>query len=111
MLTGWALVMVLFALFVSRLGFSWYLMTTIAMVSLVVERRFTLIVVILSFASFLLNAWDSASNEVVQMPMLFAGPRFSMQLLFVGASVLGLAVLEIARRARQRQAEYSIEQR
>jgi hypothetical protein len=111
MLAGWALVMVLFALFVSRLGFSWYLMTTIAMVSLVVDRRFTLIVVILSFVSFLLNAWDSASNEVVQMPMLFAAPRFSMQLLFVGVSVLGLAVLEIARRARQRQAEYSIEQR
>jgi hypothetical protein len=111
MLAGWALVMVLFALFVAKFGFSWYLMSTIAVASLVVERRFTLIIVILSFASFLLNAWDSASNEVVQMPMLFAAPRYSMQLLFVGLSVLGLAVLEIGRRARQRQAEYSIEQR
>ena len=87
------------------------LMTMIAVASLVVERRFTLIVVIFSFASFLLNAWDSASNEVVQLPMLFAAPRFSMQLLFAGVSVLGLALLEIGRRARQRHMEYSVEQR
>ena len=104
MLAGWALVMVLFALFITKLGFSWYLMTMIAVASLVVERRLTLIVVILSFASFLLNAWDSASNEVIQLPALSAAPRFSMQLLLVGASMLGLAVLEIARRARQRAA-------
>jgi hypothetical protein len=111
MLAGWALVMVLFALFVIKLGFSWYLMTLIAVVSLVVERRLTLIVIPLSFASFLLNAWDSASNEIVEMPMLFAAPRFWMQLLFIGASVLGLAVLEITRRARQRRVEYRVEQR
>jgi hypothetical protein len=110
MLAGWTLVMVLFALFVTKLGFSWYLMTMIAMASLVVEQRFTLIVVIFSFASFLLNAWDSASNEVVQLPMLFAASRFSMQLLFVGVSLLGLAVLEISRRARQRRVEYGVEQ-
>jgi hypothetical protein len=114
MLAGWAIVMLLFALFVSRIGFSWYLMTTIGVVSLVLERRITLVVVILSFVSFLLNAWDSASNEVVQLPMLFAAPRFSMQLLFIGACILGLAVLEIGWRLRQRQAdytEYSVEQR
>jgi len=111
LLAGWALVMVLFALFVTKLGFSWYLMTTIAVASLVMERRFTLIVVILSFVSFLLNAWDSASNETIQLPMLFAAPRFSMQLLFVGTSVLGLAMLEICLRARQRRVAYSVEQR
>jgi len=104
-------VMVLFALFIAKLGFSWYLMTTIAVASLVVERRFSLIIITLSFVSFLLNAWDSASNEIIHMPLLFAAPRFSMQLLFVALSVLGLAVLEIGRRARLRQVEYSIERR
>ncbi|MEP7188106.1 MAG: hypothetical protein ABI901_02810, partial [Roseiflexaceae bacterium] len=78
--------------------------------SLVVEQRFTLIVVLFSFTSFLLNSWDSASNEVVHLPMLFAAPRFSMQMLFVVVSVLGLAVLEIVRRARRRHMEYSVEQ-
>ncbi|MEO7911335.1 MAG: hypothetical protein ABIV47_16950 [Roseiflexaceae bacterium] len=109
MLSGWTLVMVLFALFVTKLGFSWYLMTMIAVASLAVERRFTPIVVLLSFVSFLLNALDTASNEVVQLPVLFTAPRFSMQLLFIGVSVLGLAVLEIAQRARQRRVEYSVE--
>ncbi|MDQ2995674.1 MAG: hypothetical protein M3R61_01270 [Chloroflexota bacterium] len=44
------------------------------------------------------------------MPMLFDAPRFSMQMLFVVVSVLGLAVLEIIRRARRRHMEYSVEQ-
>jgi hypothetical protein len=110
MLAGWMVVMVLFALFVTKFGFSWYLMTMIAVASLVLEQRFTLIVVLFSFVSFLLNTWDSASNEVIQLPMLFAAPRFSMQILFVGVCVLGLVVLELVRRARQRQVEYSVEQ-
>jgi alpha-1,6-mannosyltransferase len=111
MLAGWVLVMILFALLVTKLGFSWYLMTMIAAASLAVERRFVPIVIILSCASFFLNAWDSASNEIVRMPMLFPAQRLHMQLLFVCVCVLGLAVLEIGRRARQRHVEYSIEQR
>jgi hypothetical protein len=110
MLAGWVLVMVLFGLFVTKLGFSWYLMTMIAVASLAIERRFVPIVIILSCASFFLNAWDSASNEIMPMPMLFPALRFYMQLLFVSVCTLGLAALEIGRRARQRHAEYGIEQ-
>jgi hypothetical protein len=102
--------MVLFALFVAKFGFSWYLMAMIAVASLAVEWRFALIMIVLSCMSFFLNAWDSASNEVMQLPMLFSAPRFYFQLL-VTVCVLGLVVLEIGRRARQRHAEYSIEQR
>jgi hypothetical protein len=109
-LAGWTLVMVLFALFVTKFGFSWYLMAMIAMTSLAVDWRFALIGSILSCASFFLNVWDSASNEVMRLPMLFPAPRFYLQ-LFVSACALGLAVFEIGRRARQRFAEYSIEQR
>jgi len=54
LLAGWALVLVLLALMVTRLGFSWYLLTLIAVTSLVVERRLTLIVIALSFVSILL---------------------------------------------------------
>ena len=110
MLTGWALVMVLFALLATRLGFSWYLMTPIAVASLAARRRFVPIVIVLSGVSFFVNAWDSASNEIMQLPMLFPGPRFYLQLLFVSVCVLGVVVLAIGRRAQQRHAEYSIEQ-
>ena len=109
MLAGWTLVLVLFAMFVPKFGFSWYLMAMIAVASLALDWRLALIVIVLSCTSFFLNAWDSASNEVMQLPMLFPAPRFYLQ-LFVSVCVLGLAVLELGRRARQRQAEYSIEQ-
>ncbi|HEU5102006.1 MAG TPA: hypothetical protein VFU22_23450 [Roseiflexaceae bacterium] len=103
LLFGWALVLVLLALLVTKLGFSWYLLTLIALTSLVAEPRITLLVISLSFASFFMNAWDSASNDVIDLPMLFAAPRFYVQLLFVGASALGLAAFEFALRARQRR--------
>jgi hypothetical protein len=111
-LSGWALVLAPLALFLTKLGFSWYLMTLIAAAGLVVERRLALIVIALSFASFLLNAWDSASNEIMQMPRLFPAPRFYMQLLFACACGLGLAALEIVRRLRRRHdTRYGVEQR
>jgi hypothetical protein len=118
LLFGWTLVLLLLALLVTRLGFSWYLLTLIAVTSLVLERRITLIVIALSFASFFLNAWDTASNDVVQLPMLFPAPRFYLQVLFLSASVLALAALEFGRRTRQRRtkvgghsANYGIERR
>jgi hypothetical protein len=111
MVAGWALVMIMFALCVTRLGFSWYLMIMIAVASLAVGQRFVLIVIPLSCVSFFMNAWDSASNEVVQLPSLFPAPRLYMQLLLVSVGALGVAAWEIGRRSRQRQVEYGIEQR
>ncbi len=111
MLAGWVLVMLLFALFVTKLGFSWYLMTMIAVASVAVDWRFVPIVIVLSCASFFLNAWDNASNEVLKMPSLFPATRFYLQLLFVIICALGLAALEIGRRARQRHTDFGIEQR
>ena len=108
MLASWTLVMVLFAMLVTKFGFSWYLMAMIAVASAALDWRLALIVIVLSSASFFLNAWDSASNEVMQLPMLFPASRFYFQ-LFVGVCAVGLVVLEISRQAQQRHAEYSIE--
>jgi hypothetical protein len=110
MLAGWALVLILLTMFVTKLGFSWYLMAMIAMASLAGDWRVALVGMLLSCTSFFLNVWDSASNDIVQLPVLFPAPRFYLQ-LFVSMWVFGLAVLEIGRRARQRFAEYSIDQR
>jgi hypothetical protein len=112
LLFGWALVLAPLSLLLTKLGFSWYLMTLIGVAGLVAERRFALIVIVFSFASFLRNAWDTASNDIMQMPALFPAPRFYMQLLFVCVCGLGLAALEMARRLRRRQdASYGIERR
>jgi hypothetical protein len=111
MLSGWTVVMVLFALLVAKFGFSWYLMAMVGVASLAIEWRSALIVIMVSCVSFFLNTWDSASNEVVQLPVLSSASRFSMLLLFVSGCALGLAGLEIGRRVRQRRVEYSIDQR
>jgi hypothetical protein len=111
MLRGWALLMLLFALFLSRPAFSWYLITLIAVAGLAVEWRLALITILLSSVSFLMNAWDTASNETFQLPVLLALPRFPTYLLIICAVALGMAALEVGRRARQRQrSEYRLEQ-
>ncbi|HJZ46074.1 MAG TPA: hypothetical protein VKE41_02870 [Roseiflexaceae bacterium] len=111
-LAGWALVLALFAFFISRLGFSWYLITLIAVASLVAERWLASVVIIFSCVSFFLNAWDSASNETVQMPVLFSASRSYFHLLFGSMIVLTLLALEVGRRARQRnRPQYGVERR
>jgi hypothetical protein len=95
----WALVALLFSVFLSRLGFSWYLMTLIALVSLAKDWRMAAITLALSLVSFLLNAWDSASNDVVALPDLFALPRPALYALFM--ALVGLGVLAAAWRQRR----------
>lgn len=110
-LHGWAVLLLLFALFLSRVGFSWYLITLIGIVSLVAEWRITLMTIVLSALSYLVNAWDSAANETFDLPTLFALPRFPTYMLFVALIALGAAAAEIARRFRQRpRPEYQLEQ-
>jgi hypothetical protein len=118
LLSGWELVLLLMALLIMRLGFSWYLLTLIALTSLVVDRRITLILVVLSFASFFMNAWDSASNDVIDLPTLFPAPRLHLQMLLFCATMLGLAALEFMHRLHRRRAQirqptpnYGIERR
>jgi hypothetical protein len=112
MLRGWALLMLLFALFLSRLGFSWYLITVIGVASLAADWRIAMVTVLLSSVAYLMNAWDTASNETFDLPTLFALPRFPTYLLLVWLVAIGITVLEVARRIRQRHgAEYQLERR
>ena len=79
-------------------------MTLIALVSLAKEWRMALIALALSFASFFLNAWDSASNNTVALPDLFSLPRLVIYLLFMGT--VGLGVLMVVWRQRRIRARH-----
>lgn len=103
MLRGWAWLMLLFAVFLTRLGFSWYLMTLVALAALAAEWRLALTTIAVSFVSFLMNAWDWASNDVVRLPNISALPRFLIYLIFIGAIGLALVAIELARRNRQQR--------
>jgi hypothetical protein len=111
MLRGWAILMILFALFLSRIGFSWYLISVIGVASLAIEWRIALVMIPLSAIAYLANMWDSASNETVALPMLLALPRFPTYMLATAVIAFGVAAVEVARRARQRpRPEYQLEQ-
>jgi hypothetical protein len=94
-------VALLFSVFLTKLGFAWYLMTLIVLVSLAVEWRLALATTALSLASFVMNSWDSASNNVFPLPDLFRLPRVLIYLVFIGVVGLLIAVLALGRRIRQ----------
>jgi hypothetical protein len=101
LIRGWALVALLFSVFLTKLGFAWYLMTLIVLVSLAVEWRLALATTALSLASFVMNSWDSASNNVFPLPDLFRLPRVLIYLVFIGVVGLLIAALALGRRIRQ----------
>lgn len=96
----WALLALLFSLFLTRLGFSWYLLTLIALVAVAAEWRLALATVALSCGAFLMNVWDSASNGAFTLPDLFALPRFVMYLAFVAALAGAVLAVQLGRRGR-----------
>src|SRR5439155_901814 len=55
---SWAIVALYFSAFLTRIGYAWYLMTMIAVVSLATDWRLLLAAIALSLGAFFLNAWD-----------------------------------------------------
>lgn len=76
LLWGWALVLLYFSIFLTQLGFAWYLITLIAVVSLVPDWRIVSITVVLSFSAFLFNLKYSTFTKEFPAPELFALPGF-----------------------------------
>jgi len=88
---GWALTLAYFAVFVSELAYSWYLLVPIAVVSLAGWYNLALVMIPISAASFLLNLWESTSNRRFPLAELDA-PRVLAFMLMTG-SILGLVWL------------------
>ena len=99
----WALVALLFSILLTRLGFSWYLLTLIALVAVAAEWRLALATAALSCGAYLLNVWDSASNEVFALPNLFGLPRFVMYLMFVAGLAAAVLAVQLGRRGREQR--------
>jgi hypothetical protein len=91
LLRGWALVMVYFCLFLTKPGMPWYLLTLIALVSLVPEWRIVTIMVMLSCISLLFGSWYTASSRVFSLPNLFSLPSFFVYATLPLLTALGLA--------------------
>jgi hypothetical protein len=92
LLWGWALSLLYFSLFLTKLGFAWYLITLIAVVSLVPDWRIVSITVVLSLFALLFNLKYSTFTEEFPAPELFALPGF---FVYVAIPLL-MAILMIA---------------
>jgi len=92
LLWGWALVMLYFSFFLTKLGLAWYLITLLAIVSLVFDWRIVLLTGALSITSFLFNAWYTTFSRAFPAPDIFSVPPFLVYVL-VPLLIAGGAVL------------------
>jgi hypothetical protein len=86
LLRAWALLLLWFGLFLTHLGFAWYLMVLIALLAVVPDGRLRALGVLLSLGSLLLNLWDSTFTADFSVPEVLGVPR-----LFVYLAVPALA--------------------
>jgi hypothetical protein len=100
LLRGWGLLSVYFALFLVPLGLSWYLMAPIAIAALALDWRLLLLTGLLSFSSFLVNAWDSTSSSAFPLPDVAVSRGF-VYLAPVGLGLLLVLALLVRRGSRR----------
>ena len=112
-LRRWAILTFLLVLLLSKLEFSWYLMTPLALASLAGSGALTLIIVLVSFSSFLFNVWQSAAASGFELPHLLVNvSREAVHLSFAGAAfVLALTIALASPKARRQWAARVIQAR
>ncbi len=100
LLDGWAFLMLYFALFMTKLGLAWYLMTLIALVSLSFNPRLTVIMIVLSFSSFLFNSWYSTFSSQFKVEELFALPKLLVYIALPAIPLLWFSIRGGYRKSR-----------
>jgi hypothetical protein len=71
-LRAWAVLALWQAALLTKPTFAWYLLTLVAVASVVVDSRITLATVLLTFSSFLVNRWTTISAEGFPLPHTLA---------------------------------------
>jgi hypothetical protein len=92
---GWLLLALFFSLFLIDFGKAWYLMTLVALASLILDWRTSALTWALSFSGFLFYNWESGFSQEFAAPVINILPRFAIYtgillllLLGIGASFL-----------------------
>jgi hypothetical protein len=71
-ITGWALAALYFSMFLTVIGYSWYLIAMIAVVAVAADARVVVPAVLICCPMFLVNTWQSALTE----PFPLRGTRY-----------------------------------
>jgi len=88
MLWSWALAMLYFALFLTKIVNSWYHLTFIAIAAVTVRWPMLLMMLAITWSSFLLNTWRAASTPEFVLP----SPQIPRLILYLVLPVLALLV-------------------
>jgi hypothetical protein len=96
LMRGWAIITLLLVVLFSKLEFSWYLMTPLALASLAGSGPLTAVAIFVSFSSLLFNAWQSASAGSFALPHLLEVPRAAVHLGWAAAATLGVLAFSFA---------------
>jgi hypothetical protein len=97
LLWGWAVVMLAFLAFLSKISFSWYLIVPMAVVSLIPDWRVVVPAVVLGLGGLGFHLRDSVFNSRFQLPELFEIDRFWVFLFSALAAVGGMALVAVVR--------------
>ena len=103
LLRGWAVVMLFFSLFLTKLGLAWYLITLIVVVSFNFNVALTVTMIVLSFSSFLFNTWYSTFTGNFKVDELFALPKLIVYSALPILSLIGVAAVTKYRKFAERK--------
>lgn len=92
LLLAWSLVALFMSIFLVRVYNSWYHTMLIAVVSVVLEWRVTLLTFALTFSAFMFNTWYSTFTKDFRPPELFALPT---RVVYFAPAVCILAVMAL----------------
>ncbi len=102
LLRRWAVVMLFFALFLSRISHAWYLMTPIAVVALSKDWRISVVTIAATYSAFMFYVWYATSTRNFPLPHLFDQPRFVIFMIPAALAILAAAGYMIVKRYHPR---------
>lgn len=98
---SWTIAMLYFSLFVTRFSLSWYMITTIAIVSLSMDWRLASLAAMISFSSFMINLWNSTFSKGFEVPEFFLIHRFFVYIAPTLILMLVIAFFHVMQRLRK----------
>lgn len=100
LLKSWALVLLYFALFLTKLNLGWYMMVPIAIVALTAEWRLAAVTTACSFCCMVLTFRDGSFSRDFPGPELFDIPRPVVYLMLPVATVVAIGAYTVWSRRR-----------
>ena len=102
LLIAWAIMLLCFSLFVTKIAFAHYLITLVAVVALTSDWRLAVLTIVICFSSFSINIWNLMFTPNFAAPHVFELPRIVLHIMLPVVALMLLGVLYAWQRIRRR---------